>query len=773
MSLKMRLLLATVSLVLFSIILMGTVSLKISVNEANIALTDAIKNRLTSQNVQTREALDEYFDFITSQVRAKSFDKTIAEVAVGFISSYNEYTDQRRKLNAIEVEQLQRYYTEDFAQQYNASNASPINNADSLIGTLNDNALALQYDFIAASPHPLGEKDSLASVSNTSSYAQLHADVHPEIRHFLQEFGYYDIFIADIDTGNIVYSVFKEIDYATSLKSGPYAATGIGKVFAKAMAASDEDEVFYSEFSSYKPSYEALAGFVASPIYSNGKPVAVLIFQMPMDKINGVLTHHEKWSKNGFGKTGETYLLNRSSNMMSESRSFLEDKVHYIEKVQKSYPNIAKQIKAKDTVIGIQPADSDGARKALSGESGFDRMIDYHDVEVFSYYAPVKIGDIDYAILAEVEVSEALASAEIVKSHLITFTFIISAVLLIISILIILWFSAVLVRPLRELGSTCEELSAGEGDLTIQLKASGIPEVDRISDGFNTFVRQIRDIIAQIKVDADSLSSASQQLTVITSESSEQTQRQRDQTHMVSTAMKQLSQAVSDVSKSTLKTSQQSIDAQSSLHENMERADLAADNIKLLVQLIDDSSSVIFNLKDEVNQITTVLNVITSIADQTNLLALNAAIEAARAGEAGRGFSVVADEVRALATRSRESTIEISNLVEVMNQSANKSVNLMERATEAASGGIHLVDLVTVALDELSENLKQVLELTDTVASATEEQSQASASVVQSVDSISELAKDVESGSEQTSDAAQSLAKVAEQTRDLVSRFKV
>jgi len=153
-----------------------------------------------------------------------------------------------------------------------------------------------------------------------------------------------------------------------------------------------------------------------------------------------------------------------------------------------------------------------------------------------------------------------------------------------------------------------------------------------------------------------------------------------------------------------------------------------AANIKLLVTLIDDSGKVIISLKDEVNQITTVLNVITSIADQTNLLALNAVIEVARAGEAGRGFSVVADEVRALATRSQESTVEISKLVEVMNQSATKSFHSMERATSAADGGIHLVDLVTVAMNELSDNIKQVLQLTE--SAATEEQDQASSSVV-------------------------------------------
>jgi methyl-accepting chemotaxis protein len=133
-------------------------------------------------------------------------------------------------------------------------------------------------------------------------------------------------------------------------------------------------------------------------------------------------------------------------------------------------------------------------------------------------------------------------------------------------------------------------------------------------------------------------------------------------------------------------------------------------------------------------------------------LALNAAIEAARVGEAGVGFSVVADEVRALVTRSQESKVQISKLVEVINQSANQLVNSMEQVTSAAEGGIHLVDLVTGAMDALSDNLQKVLQLTKTVAAATE--NQASNSVVMSDKSISELASDVEQGSKQTSAAA-------------------
>jgi methyl-accepting chemotaxis protein len=772
MSLKTRLLAAILSILLCAIILMAVVSVNVAVNESNDALTKAVNERLISQNVQTGEAIDEYFDFIESQIRSKAFNVSLVDAAEGFIPAFNQYASQRDNISTSQQKQLENYYSSDFTQQYNISNGAPLADAVNALSGLSQSALAFQYDFIAGSSYALGEKDGLIDLGNNSPYSRLHNKYHPELRHFLQEFGYYDIFIVDISNGNIVYSVFKELDFATSVKTGPYANSGIGEAF---MAASNaqEGEVYFSEFEKYRPSYDALAGFASTPIYVDGKPIAALIFQMPMDRINSVLTHHELWSSKGFGESGETYLVNNKGLLLNESRFFIEDKPNYLRTIKSKYPSQTEEIRLKDTSIGIQPVDSHAAQMALKGEAGFEKIKDYRDVDVFSAYTPLNIGDYTYALMAEIDVEEALRSATHVRNNLITSTLIASLVIIGVSVVLVLLFAARLVRPLNRLGRTCEELSEGEGDLTIQLKASGIPEIDRISNGFNLFIGQIRDIILQVKLDADSLSSASQELSVITSDSADKTAQQRDQTHMVSTAMQQLSLAVADVSQSTQKTSTQSIQAQASLQENMQRADLAAENIKLLVNLIDDSGKVILSLKDEVNQITTVLNVITSIADQTNLLALNAAIEAARAGEAGRGFSVVADEVRALATRSQESTVEISKLVEVMNQSATKSVHSMERATAAADGGIHLVDLVTVALDELSENLEQVLQLTETVAAATEEQNQASSSVVVSVKNISELANDVEEGSKQTSAAAENLAEIAAHTHELVERFKV
>lgn len=772
MTLKLRLLLTIIPLTFGAILITAILSLNLSVSESTAALEESSKDKLTVENEQTSELLENYFGFVESQIRAKSFDQTIVDAAVSFVPAFKQYSGQRQALNGAQRSTLNDYYTDDFAGLYQERNNKPLASPATLTSGLSPNALALQHDFIAGSSFAIGEKDGLVRLNNNSDYARLHAEYHPNIRRFLQEFGYYDIFIADIDNGDIVYSVFKELDFATSIKTGPYANTGIGEAFTLAANATSEEQVFFSELKTYLPSYDAMAGFLSTPIHHNGKPVAILIFQIPFDVISSILTHQQKWSEKGFGESGETYLVSPQGTLLSESRFFLETESDYLSVISSKYPDVAKNIKSSGTSVGLQPVHSEASKAALKGQSGFMTVLDYRDVEVYSAFSPITIGGRNYALLAEIDVEEAQRPAVELRSLMVTSTIVEAIIITAIAAVIAMWLAARLVRPLVKLGDTCEGLTTGEGDLTIKLETSNIPEIDRLVVSFNTFIGQIRDIIGTVKDDSEALTAASEKLSAITLQSETTSKQQNDETHMVASAMQELSASIAEVTHSTLSTRDFGIKAMSGLQENMQRTDLAADNIKLLVKLISDSSEVITSLKGEVNQITTVLNVITSIADQTNLLALNAAIEAARAGEAGRGFSVVADEVRALATRSQENTVEISKIVEKMNDSSDKSVKAMERAA-AADGGIHLVDLVTTAMNELAETIKKVQEMSDTVASATTEQDSTSDSVTENVTRISDMAADVEQGASQVSESASELARIAAHTNEMVSRFKV
>ena len=773
MSLKLRLLIAMISTVTLSLVAMAYLSVSIAVDNSNEALTNSVSQRLSSQNIQTKKLISEYFSFIESQVRAKSYALETLDATSDFVASFSEYADTRPVLNTQELGALRSYYDQDFVGQYNQAHPTKIQNASSVTSGFSDTTLAFQYDFIASSPFPLGEKDKLSELNNGSSYADAHGKYHDSFRAFLQEFGYYDIFIADIATGDIVYSVFKELDFATNLRSGPYADSGIGEVFAKAANSSSAEQVFFSEFTTYRPSYDALAGFAATQIVKNGRAIGVLIFQMPLDRISSVMTHNQSWQESGFGASGETYLVTPQGKLLTESRFFLEDKQAYLSAIRRQSSQEAQAIESLDTSVGTQSVNSSSANKALQGGSGFQVIEDYRGVEVFSNYAPLNIGGVTYAIIAEIDVAEALEPAYELKSALVTTAGLQSVVLILVAALVSSWFASRIIAPLKTLGKAFMELTKGNGDLTMQIDMSYIPEIDRISSEFNQFIEQIRGIIQQVISNAEALSEASVRLAETTKDTMKITQSQKLETTQVAGAMTNLCNTVELVTKSTDDTRAQSAIALKGLNENMQRADLAAGNIKLLIKLVGDSSEVIDALRGEVGQITSALGVITSIADQTNLLALNAAIEAARAGEAGRGFSVVADEVRTLATRSQENTDEIGRVVGGMNHSSEKSVDAMDRAKQAADGGVHLVDVLTEAMHELMESLTEMIALTETVAQSALDQQDTSDVVNDSVKKIDDLALDIEQGTSVIDSTASEVRSISADTRNLVSRFKV
>ncbi len=771
MTLKQRLLFSLIPLVVLIVLLIGGISLYVSVNESKEALTVGAEKKLMVETAQTHESVTQYLEFIEKQMRLKASEALVIEASKQFVDAYNQYSNQRPALQSAELKTLQRYYDTDFADLYKKRNGTSVSNPLSLVDGLSGTAKKLQYDFIAGSRFPIGEKDTLFKPNNNSDYASVHNTYHGFFRAFLQEFGYYDIFIADPKTGNIVYSVFKELDYATNLVSGPYAKTGIAEAYRKALT--NKNKVSFSALNNYLPSYEAMAGFLSTQIIDeNGNTSGVLIFQIPLNVISNILVHGQKWQEIGYGESGETYLVSEDKKLVTESRFFLENPDDYLSAVGRLYPATAKQVADAGTSVGIQDVDTVSVERALNGQKGFGIVRDYRDVEVFSAYRQLAIGDNKYALLAEIDVEEALRPATELRDKLIASSMTAIVVIVGLSVIVIMWLSGRLVRPLTRLGDACEQLASGDGDLTVKLQETRIAEINRIVVAFNQFTGQIRDIIDSVKSSSESLASASEELSAITHQSEATTDNQAKQMQEVASAITQLSGSITNIAESTSETRDFGTRAEHSLNENMERADLAAENIKLLVKLIQDSSTVIASLKSEVSQITSLLNVIKSIADQTNLLALNAAIEAARAGEAGRGFSVVADEVRTLANRSQESTVEIERIIEEMNLSSEKSVIAMEKAEAAAGGGIHLVDLVTVAMNELGQTIAQVQQLVSVVASAAVEQDATSNAIGENVSAVNQLSEDIHSGAVHTRNSADELARIAVSLQDMVNRFR-
>jgi len=246
----------------------------------------------TSRNLKASQ-LQDYFGFIRDQVKTFSEDGMVVETMKSLRQSFRDYR-QENQLTDQDLEakraELMAFYKGPFANEYRSRNGGRSPDVNKYFSMLDRDSISLQHSYIAANRHSLGSKHELDAAEDPSRYSSAHAQVHPIIRSYLETFGYYDIFLVDSETGDIVYSVFKELDYSTSLLDGPYANTNFGEAFRRANASDVKDTVVLVDFDRYTPSYESPASFIASPIFDGDAKIGVALFQMPIDRIQEIMT---------------------------------------------------------------------------------------------------------------------------------------------------------------------------------------------------------------------------------------------------------------------------------------------------------------------------------------------------------------------------------------------------------------------------------------------------------------------------------------------------
>ncbi|GAG01676.1 unnamed protein product, partial [marine sediment metagenome] len=232
---------------------------------------------------------------------------------------------------------------------------------------------------------------------------------HPLIRSFLEKFGYYDIFLIDNETGNIVYSVYKEVDFGTSLLSGPYKDTNLAKAFMEARQATEKDFVKLVDFEPYYPSYGARASFIASPIFRGDENIGVLMFQLPVDRINDIMTNKHAWADVGLGESGETYIVGDDFTLRNQSRLLIENPDEYFEMITAAglEQKTVQRIRNLNSSIGLQMVRTPGTEAALSGKSNTEIFPDYRGVPVLSSYSTLDIPGVHWAIMSEIDRDEA------------------------------------------------------------------------------------------------------------------------------------------------------------------------------------------------------------------------------------------------------------------------------------------------------------------------------------------------------------------------------
>ena len=330
-----------------------------------------------------------------------------------------------------------------------------------------------------------------------------------------------------------------------------------------------------------------------------------------------------------------------------------------------------------------------------------------------------------------------------------------------------------ILRPLNLMKANLDDIAAGEGDLTRRLTITSEDELGQLAGSFNRFVDKIHGLVRQITEMTTQLTGLVHQVSDQAHRSDQAMERQRHETDQVATAINEMSAAAQEVAKSAQNAA---VAAQQTDEEGQAAKRVVAGSIVKIHALVDDirSSGVsLDSLQKDVSSIVSVLGVIRSIAEQTNLLALNAAIEAARAGEAGRGFAVVADEVRALASRTQISTQEIQGMIDRLQAGTQSAVEAMRRSSEAGDGTSAQANEAGASLDTMAQLIATINSMNAQIASAAEEQTAVAEEINRSVHQIAVAVDNVADETQLGAQTSRSLAELGQRLGHLVGQFRI
>ncbi|SIQ81214.1 methyl-accepting chemotaxis protein [Halanaerobium kushneri] len=531
---------------------------------------------------------------------------------------------------------------------------------------------------------------------NTGFSSNTYNNLDQRIKNYKEEFSWENIYLIDKEA-NLVYTTAETEDLNTNLKNGIYKDSILAKAFKQGLKGES-----ILDFAYYEP-LERTAGFIAMPVYNEENVQGVLAVQIPAEKINMIMEKKELKEV-----SGKTFLVG-SDYLMRSNTSFIEE----------------------DTFLNYK-VETEAVKNALKGERGIELTTDFSGVEVYSAFTPVNIADLEWALVSEVDQIEVTAPINaLLQKNII----VLAAVILLALGISFYMIKTIISNPIKKMREVLNKIRE-ENDLRQQVKIDKEDEIGKLAKDLNYTINSLQNIIKGAKNISKNVSSSADKISSENENLSSRTVNQASALEEISANMEEVTASIEEVA------------------AGAEEASKAGKKNLAIVQegseIVDETIDSMADVTRSSQEIAEIIGTVNEIASQTNLLALNAAIEAARAGEAGRGFSVVASEVRDLAERTSKSAGEIENIINDIIEKIKNGNKLINKTGKNLTEIVENTARTSETIDEISESINEQ-------ASATEEIQEVILEIDDNTQKNAKLVEDITEDSEKLSQESQRL----------------